>query len=572
MVLECQQHPDYYHAIRTLLDLAEQYSDHATRLARGGTGAVMDARSGLAKAEADLKTLIERFANGTSTDDLWASISRVYDAADDDPQLKNWLKELNRYVRRCLQEQGYILEEESNIEWELLYDEGHYLLRDKYRGHTDRVVDEIKFLVDQFDQDPHNKAFAASLTKLFTDLGNDENGKPTFKPHLIKDLTDVILPAAFEKVAYIPVPRIEYSDSQFDAVIENLVLESDNFMPNVLEIASENYMRFGRKKVASDSKHSIEVKVSGIQMDLRDVSYYIKRKQGFPAITDKGVANLLLAGEGFTFRMKLSSPDKSDKRSFFKIDKVDVAVNNLKIKLVQSNHKRLFSLFKPLMLKVLRPGLQKAMEKAIKDQATELDTVLYQIKQEADRTLEKSRADPDSTPNIYSRYVNAAQKRLLQSKKKAAAAAAVAADTDKKVNYAVSKEHSIFPNIHLPGGISSKAAEYRELARKGDAWESPVFSIGMAAQSRDIPPAPRVVRKPHRTAAAAATLANGGGTTANGGPTQGGGARNGSAVNGNAATRYDGTVVKGGVPNGSGANRGFRAHLPAFDPNAEVDS
>jgi hypothetical protein len=101
------------------------------------------------------------------------------------------------------------------------------------------------------------------LTKLFNDLGNDKNGKPTFKPHLVKDLTEVIIPAIFENVAYIPVPRIEYSDPQFDAVIENLCLESDNFFPNVLEIASENYMRFGRKKIANKNKHSVEVKVAG---------------------------------------------------------------------------------------------------------------------------------------------------------------------------------------------------------------------------------------------------------------------------------------------------------------------
>ena len=113
-------------------------------------------------------------------------------------------------------------------------------MREKYRSHTDRIVEEAKFLLDQFDQDEQNRAFAASLRKLFSDLGNDEQGKPQFKPHLVRDLTEVILPAVFEKVAYIPVPRIEYSDPEVDAVIENLVLESDNFMPNVLEVTSES--------------------------------------------------------------------------------------------------------------------------------------------------------------------------------------------------------------------------------------------------------------------------------------------------------------------------------------------
>jgi hypothetical protein len=589
MVLECQQHPDYYQAVQTLLDLAEEYGEHANRLARGGSGTVKEARSGLVQAETDLKTLIERFANGTSTDDLWDSIRTIYDDADRDPQLKNWFKALNQYIRRCLQEQGYILDDESNAQWNRLYDEGNYLLRDKYRGHTDRVVDEIKFLADQFDQDPQNKAFAASLTKLFNDLGNDENGKPTFKRHLVKDLTDVILPAVFENVAYIPVPRIEYSDPQFDAVIENLVLESDNFMPNVLEVASENYMRFGRKKIASSSKHSIDVKVAGIQMDLRDVSYYIKRKQGFPAITDQGVANFLLAGDGFTFRMKLSSPDKDDQQSFFKIDKVGVAVKNLNIKLVKSSHKMLFGLFKPLMLKVLRPGLQKALEKAIKDQAAKLDTFLFEIKQEADRALDKAREDPEHIPNIYNRYLTAAQKRVLQGKQKAQGAVA-----DKKVNYAVTKEDSIFPNIHLPGGISSKATEYRELARKGDKWESPVFSIGSAAKSSDVPPAPKVVRKPHRAATPRDVLAAADGGVQHGGyGRQGGAGADGAPLNGGAfhgsgldprgaehrgAAGLNGGSLdprgpqhNGGVVNGNTAvNGGSKAHPPAFIPGTSA--
>lgn len=507
MVLECQQHPDYQTAVSTLLDLAEEYGSHANRLAKGGSGTVQDARSGLAQAEGDLKTLIERFANGTSTDDLWSSINTIYEDADKDQELRSWFRAMNQYIRRCLQEQGYVLDEASTEEWNRLYDRGNYLLRNKYRAHTDRIVDEMKFLADQFDQDPQNKAFAASLTKLFTDLGNDENGKPTFKPHLVKDLTDVIIPAVFENVAYIPVPRIEYSDPQVDAVIENLVLESDNFMPNVMEIASENYMRFGRKKIANKSKHSIDVKVSGIQMDLRDVSYYIKKKQGFPSLSDTGVANILLAGDGFSFRMKMSSADERDSQNFFKVDKVDVDIKHFTIKLQKSNHKLLFNLFKPIMLKVLRPGLQMALGKAIKDQFNKLDAMIFQIKQEADRALEEAQQDPENIPNIYNRYVSAAQKQILLGKQKAENVVA-----DKKVNYAITKEDSMFPHIHLPGGISSKATEYKELARKGDKWESPVFSIGSAQRSHDIPHAPHVTRKPHATNGSANGHANGNGT------------------------------------------------------------
>ena len=184
------------------------------------------------------KTLIERFANYTSTDDLFSAINQIYQDADKDPELKSWFKHLDQYVRKCLKQQGYIMEDSASEEWDQLYDRGNFLLRDRYRNHTDRILDEFKFLGDQFDKDPMNKQFGQSLQKLFNDLGNDDNGKPTFKPHLVKDLSEVIIPAVFESVRYVPIPRIEYSDPMMDAVVENLVIESDNLMPNILEVAN----------------------------------------------------------------------------------------------------------------------------------------------------------------------------------------------------------------------------------------------------------------------------------------------------------------------------------------------
>lgn len=492
MILECQQHEDYSEAIQTLLRLAETYSRHTRTVGQGSTDTAKDARGGLHAAERDLRTIIERFANGTSTEDLWEAIGQIYRDADNDRELKDWFKSMDSYIRRCLLQQGYILEDQSTREWDQLYEQGRYLLRNKYRGHTDRIVDEIKFLADQFDQDAQNHAFAQSLQKLFKDLGNDKDGKPVFKPHLLKDLRDVILPAALENIAYIPIPRIEYTDSQFDAIIENLVLESDNFAPNVFEVASEHYFRWGRKKIANKSHQTMEVKVAGIQMDLRDVSFHIKRKQGFPSITDTGVADIVLPGDGFSFKMKVSTADKKDRQNYFKVEKVDVDFAKLQIKVKKSNHKLLFSIFKPFMLKVIRPPLQKAVEKAIKDQCNKLDQMLFQVKQEADRATAEAKNNPEQAPNIYNRYYNAAQQQFTKNKKKAEAVAA-----DKKANIAITKEDSIFPNIDLPGGISTKATEYKELARKGDKWESPVFSIGSAKKSTDIPSAPKIQRKAH---------------------------------------------------------------------------
>jgi hypothetical protein len=490
MIVEIQGHQDYQRAIETLLHLAETYTGYAQNMTNQTAGTVRGAHTDdqLRQAETDLKTLIERFANNTSMDDIFDAINTLYRDADRDPELKGWFRNITAYVRKCLKQEGFILQDSATDEWNRLYDQGQYLLRDRYREHSNHVIDEVKYMAEQFDRDPLNKQFGASMQKLFNDLGNDENGKPTFKPHLVTDLTNVILPDLFENIAYVPLPRIEYTDPMMDAIVENLVIESDNLMPNVFEFGSDNYVRWGRKQVASKLSSKTLLSVSGIQCDLRDVSYYVKKKQGFPSITDLGVADIFMGGQGFSFKVKMATADKKDRQHFFKIEKIDVDLKGLNIKLKQSRHKLAFNIFKPLLFKVVRPVIQKVLEKQIRDTVTRADEIAYSIHVEAQRSARAT--DATSPQNFYQRYYQAAQKRFLQGKEKTKETA-----QDKKVNIAVTQKDSIFPDIKLPGGISSKATEYKDLAAKGDSWESPVFGIGSAKETSNLPKLPQIQRR-----------------------------------------------------------------------------
>lgn len=442
-----------------------------------------------------IKTLLERFANSTSADDLIDSINAIYRDADKDPELKGWFKSIDRYVRKCLKESGFIMQDRATEEWNELSDKGNFLLKERYRDHTNRVLDEFKFFGQQFDEDAQNRRFAESMQKLFNDLGNDQNGKPTFKPHLVKDLSTVIVPGIFESVRYVPVPRIEYTDPMIDAIIENLVIESDNLAPNSFEFGNDNYFRWGRKSVASKNKNKVMVSVSGVQMDLKDVSYYVHKKQGFPSLKDTGVMDIFMGGSGFSFKIAMETADKSDRQHFFKINTVTVDIKSLTIKLKQSKHKTLFNLFRPLMFAVLRPAVGKVLEKLIKDQVHNADAKAYGIYKEAEKAGRAAQNDPENAPNIYSRYVTAAQNEFTKKQQKAQDVSA-----DKKANVAMTQMDSIFPEIKLPGGISTKATEYKQLAAKGDKWESPIFGIGSAAETRSLPTIAKVTRKPHNAA------------------------------------------------------------------------
>jgi len=228
---------------------------------------------------------------------------------------------------------------------------------------------------------------------------------------------------------------------------------------------------------------------------LKDVSYYIKKKSGFPSITDKGVMDIFLGGDGFSFKIAARNATATDRSHFVAVDKVDVTIKNLSIKVKQSNHKLLFTIAKPLLLKVMKPIIQKVLEKQIKDTFMKADALAYSVHQDVERSKQALKDDPENAPNVWQSYFNSYQKLMTEKKEKAKE------KTSKtNVNIAVTKEDSMFKHINLPGGVSTKATEYKELARKGDRWESPIFTIGEAKTSTNIPTPGKITRKPHDTA------------------------------------------------------------------------
>ena len=207
MIVEIQQHEDYQEAMDTLISLAEVYfgytktiandSQHeATRLAHV---------SNVQKAHYELKTLLENFADGTSMDDMFDAADNLIADANNDPEFNSWGKQLAKFIRRCLKEDGYILKDELTQEWNELSEQARYFLNDRYKDHTDQLNDEITRWFDYLSKDPDSIAFGNMVQKLFTDLGQDKNGNVQFKPHLLTDVTDVIIPGFFENLRYVPV-------------------------------------------------------------------------------------------------------------------------------------------------------------------------------------------------------------------------------------------------------------------------------------------------------------------------------------------------------------------------------
>ncbi|CAD6931994.1 unnamed protein product [Tilletia controversa] len=483
IVVELQRHRDYQDAMEYFLDAAERYQGHATDLhgqvENSATG--VRGESNVAKAEQTFRTLIERFANGRPTQPILDAINQLYTDAKNDSELKGWFQQLDSYIRKCLQEPGFIMKDEANTQAIQLRDSGKKFFvaaegRDtgKYVPHKDELFKQVEVFFKGMAEDPLNVKFGESWKRLVFDLFLDSDGKPSWKPQLWADIRDPILPQLLQHVGWVPVPRIEYSDKQVDIVIENLTVQAQNILPNILEVDAHNYFKISAYKQLGDvNKHAIKLTLSQIQTDMRDVHFFINKKAGFPRLKDSGTADVTLSGNGLSVTVHLeagSSPTSRTKASsqpIFTVKSVKAKVDKLNFAIRDSKHDLLIKILRPLATSLIKKQIQKAAEQGIKDGLEKAELQLRDLRD----SLEAAKANPDQKQMDILKQKLASKKDDAQSK------------TEKvgTFNLAISKRNSILPQYGHPDGWlnSVERAEGQSKATDGSQpeWHSPAFSI-----------------------------------------------------------------------------------------------
>ena len=102
VIVECQKHKDYQESIRWLIDFLEEYASHGRVAAEQGKDShqAITSDGSLQQATGELRTLLERFANGMSLAVIGDAMHDLYEDAQKDEDLKKWFKEVDAYIRK----------------------------------------------------------------------------------------------------------------------------------------------------------------------------------------------------------------------------------------------------------------------------------------------------------------------------------------------------------------------------------------------------------------------------------------------------------------------------------------
>ncbi|KAI0057660.1 hypothetical protein BV25DRAFT_1970625 [Artomyces pyxidatus] len=466
VIIECQKHNDYQESIRWLLEFVEEYAGHGRSLAGHGKDShgKLTSDPALQQSTTQLRTLLERFANGQSMDIIFGAIDDLVQDARNDEEFRHWFEGVDAYSRKVLLEPGYVLEPACNSEGRELRDSGRRFYDEKYKNHFDRLFDSIGTWFKAMGEDPLNKRFGDDWARLTHDLLFDSEGSLKFKPELWMDIRKVILPVLVDQVGYVPIPRVEYTDDAIDLVVENLTLQGRNLFPNIVSIEAHNFMKFSPYNAIKDvSHHEFTLTFGQIQADMKDVAFYFKKKTGIPKLSDSGLADVFLGGNGLTATVHLVSADK-DRTSVFKVKNVNVKVDSLKFSIRDSKHDILYKTLRPLATGLIKRQIQKAVADAI---TTGMEYVDGQLVGVRDRMDEASKSDELSRTE--------ALKSLFQKKKEETAESVKSADNKRHSQFKLvaQRDSSIIPEVGHPAGWSGKAQERVDLAREeGKEWRS----------------------------------------------------------------------------------------------------
>lgn len=262
VLVENQKHKDYQEAVEFFLDKFEHYQGVAKNATKEGGSGALNVRddSDWQRAENELRTLLERFANGQSMQPIFDAVNQLYVDAQNDQELRHFFTELDGYIRQVLLEPGYVMHDEASDRGQQLQEKSKKFFdpqNGKYAGHKDAVFDTISNFFTAYAEDDLNDQLGRDVKNLTTDLLYDSDGQLTFKKHLWDDLRQTIFPALAKSVGYVPIPRIEYQDDSMEIVLENLTLEMANMLPNVFEIEARNYFKISPYDAVSLSRFDL---------------------------------------------------------------------------------------------------------------------------------------------------------------------------------------------------------------------------------------------------------------------------------------------------------------------------
>ncbi|KAJ7902724.1 hypothetical protein B0H14DRAFT_3851682 [Mycena olivaceomarginata] len=404
--------PAYHSALSTLFDTLHKWVSKVFDTVGSDQPFTWDAFIGdpspeqhIHKALDAFKILLDRFVNPESSVDEVLDKAQQFISAirGSSGEFKAWVDKFFEHVHRSLDDPEYPSSEEAQ-------DVGHKLRlqrRELLDPSTEagRAWVALQETAQTFGAALMTDTDVQRVQTAHIQLGND--AKNAFVEAGAKavlegtwfwrDLFTAYAPRVLSMLKGVPIPRTEYVDNDIEFVLENLDISSFAVNPAHIFISNTTSVDVRTSETAEATTNDVgtftHIRLQAVQLALKDVSFYYKDKAKkttpLQPSTVTGMLELTLPPQGLDVEIKLryiSSPqERKAQRGYYRVEHLDVQIaDEVKLKMRESNHAVMVSLFKPMINKRFREALSRSLAEQFRTALDGLNGVAWDVGRRAD--------------------------------------------------------------------------------------------------------------------------------------------------------------------------------------------
>ncbi|KAJ7718357.1 hypothetical protein DFH07DRAFT_933600 [Mycena maculata] len=408
-----QNDPKFHSALSTVLDTLEKWIFKALDVSGDDSESftietfIADStpEQHVPQALGALKTLLDRFANPESSVDAVLGKAQLFVSAvrANSGDVKAWVNDAFAYARRVLDEPEYPRSEEASAVRQDLDARGRTLVDpDTDAG---RAWAELQETTGTFGAALAADGDIERVRSVHAQLGKDaargftEAGKEAaleFAPWFWRDLFAVYVPRVLDILTGIPIPRMEYVDSDVELVLEDLDISSVKINPAHISISNTTNVDVRTSEAAEASVDGVgsstQIRLQAVQVALRDVSFYYKDKHTpvpGPPRAFTGLLTLTMPAQGLDADIRVrfiqSAKERTDRQAYHIVETVAVKLaDDVQVGVRESNHAVTLALFKPAFKRGLRAALGRVLGAQLRAALESADGVAWDVGRRAE--------------------------------------------------------------------------------------------------------------------------------------------------------------------------------------------
>jgi hypothetical protein len=366
LINDVNEHSEWEQGVRNIISLVERIEITTERAADKASEAAVQIQMDqhAQNVVQQTKELAEEFLPGDKTLDPFIDhVKTLVRKVKNDEKISKYFSKVKSYLEEALDDPSRVQTDTYQKEGSKLIEEGRMMLQDQgYQKIVRDVLDEWHDVFMGFKSDDELNMFKSALDKLVSDFTKiDSKGNTKLDTDAISQLKTLLVPLLVEELKFIPIPRLEGSNEDYDWTAEDIILSGYDIFPEHVKVSTATESDLSLRDVNPGwTRGYMLIAVDGIKTKMMGMKFSYKRKS-FPRVEDAGIADVDISG-GINVQIRINlESELATGRLLLTTGTVYVRVDGVKVKVSESKHDWIYNMFPGLFATPIKDGMQRTI-------------------------------------------------------------------------------------------------------------------------------------------------------------------------------------------------------------------